>query len=251
MFQIIPEDLYRRLKKHLEYVFTLPAVIANMENMRPLWVAIALLLLNEDTISTFGGAKNLDGYLTERAKLEGKQVHGVERLEEQCSLLNGMDTDMDIFVLNETLSEQERLRKGIVKESTFQKLLDGYRQGNIDPKLLSPISLSTKNASSGLALKIEEYFQTNLIEKRNKKMAARIIDLLKENPDAYFFAFGLSHFIGEDNIPDMIRSAGFQVEEVYEQVTPSATADGVFPKPKPTSIMIFCLIVGLTSAFQY
>ena len=221
--------------------------------MRPVWVAITLLLLNKDIITGFVDAhldgRALDDYLKEQAKLEGKQVHGVERLEEQCSLLNGMDADMDIFVLNETLSEQERLRKGIVKESTFQKLLDGYRQGNIDPKLLSPISLSTKNASSGLALKIEEYFQTNLIEKRNKKMAARIIDLLKENPDAYFFAFGLAHFIGEDNIPDMIRSAGFQVEEVYEQVTPSATADGVFAEP--TSIMIFCLIVGLTSAFQY
>ena len=190
----------------------------------------------------------MDAYLRERAKSEGKQVHAVERSEEQCSLINGMDNDMDIFALNETLSEQERLQKGIVKESSVQKLVDSYLQRNVDPKLLSPISLSTKNVSNGLALKIEEYFQTNLIEKRNKRMAARIIQLLKEDPDAYFFAFGVLHFIGEDNIPDMIRSAGFQVEELYEQVTLSAAA-GVFPKP--TSIMIIGLIVYLTSQFQY
>ena len=218
--------------------------------MRPLWVAITLPLLNKDTITAFGNAKHLDGYLKEQAKLEGKQVHGVERPEEQCSLLNGMDEDMNIFVLNETLSEQERLRKdgkGIVKESTLQKLVEGYRQGNIDPKLLGPIFHSTKNASNGLALKVEKYFQANLIEKRNKKMAARIIELLNESPDAYFFAFGLAHFVGEDNIPDMVRTAGYQVEEVYELVTPSAS-HGIFPKP--TSIMIFGLIACLT-AFYY
>ena len=95
--------------------------------------------------------------------------------------------------------------------------------------------------------KIEE-FEAEMLEKRNKKMAARIIDLLNDNPDDYFFAFGLAHFIGEDNIPDMIRSAGFQVEQVYEKVLPSE-ADSAFQKP--TSTIIFGLIVCLTSAFQY
>ena len=231
----------------MDYVYKVPAIMASMERLRPLWVAVTLMLLDKDTMAALG-AKALDGYLKERAKLEGKQIHGVESVEDQCSILNGMDNDMNIFVLNATLIELERVRKGMVKESTLQKLVDGYRQRNIDLKLLSPISLSTKNASNGLALEIEEYFQTNLIEKRNEKMAARIIDLLKEKPDRYFFAFGLEHLIGEDNIPDMLRSAGFKVDEVYEKDIPSA-ADGVFPKPRST--MIFGLMACLTSAFHY
>merc|ERR1712117_204730 len=54
----------------------------------------------------------------------------------------------------------------------------------------------------------------NLIQKRNKRMAARVIDLLVNRPDAYFFAFGVGHFIGEDNILEFIRSAGFTVDHV-------------------------------------
>ena len=215
--------------------------------MRPLWVALALMFLDKGTLSAVGGGKHLDAYLRERAKVEGKQIHGVETLDFQCNLLNGMEDNMNLFVLNETLSEKERLRKDIAKESSLQKIIDGYRQRNLDPKFLSAISFSTKNASSVVAHKVQEYFQTNLIKNRNKNMAARIIKLLKEEPDAYFFAFGLAHFIGEDGIPDMIRSAGFQVEEIYEHVTKSA-ASGVFPKL--TYIVMSGLFIGLKSAFS-
>lgn len=197
--------------------------------MRPLWVALTLMFLDKDTLSTstLGGGKPLDLYLRERAKVEGKQIHGVETLEYQCNLLNGMDDNMNLFILHETLSEKERLRNDIAKESSLQKIIDGYRQRNLDPKFLSAISFSTKNASSVVAHRVQEYFQTNLIKKRNNNMAARIIELLKEEPDAYFFAFGLAHFISEDGIPEMIRSAGFHVEEIYEHVATSA-ASGTF-----------------------
>ena len=216
--QVVPEDLYRRLEEHLDYVLPGSGLITRLDKMRPLWVALTLMFLDKDTLSTstLGGGKPLDLYLRERAKVEGKQIHGVETLEYQCNLLNGMDDNMNLFILNETLNEKERLREGIAKESSLQKIIDGYRQRNLDPKLLSAISFSTKNASSAEAHKVQEYFQTNIIVKRNKNMAARIIELLKEEPDAYFFAFGLAHFIGEDGIPEMIRSAGFHVEEVYE-----------------------------------
>merc|ERR1711884_818491 len=68
--------------------------------------------------------------------------------------------------------------------------------------------------SNAMARKLDNYFKTNLIQKRNKRMAARVIDLLVNRPDAYFFAFGVGHFIGEDNILEFIRSAGFTVDHV-------------------------------------
>ena len=78
----------------MDYVYKVPAIIASMERLRPLWVAVTLMLLDKDTMATLG-AKALDGYLKERAKLEGKQIHGVESVEDQCSILNGMDNDMN------------------------------------------------------------------------------------------------------------------------------------------------------------
>ena len=73
-----------------------------------------------------------------QVKWQGKQVHGVERLEEQCNLLNGMDTVLAIFALNETLIEQEHLRLGIINESSIMKLIESYRQGSVrDPKVFN------------------------------------------------------------------------------------------------------------------
>ena len=45
-------------------------------------------------------------------------------------------------------------------------------------------------------------------------MASRMIDLLLNRPDSYFFAFGAGHFLGRDSIVDMLRKAGFKVEHV-------------------------------------
>ena len=46
-------------------------------------------------------------------------------------------------------------------------------------------------------------------------MASRVIHLLKTSPgSSLFFAFGASHFVGEENIIDMVREAGFTVERV-------------------------------------
>ena len=46
-------------------------------------------------------------------------------------------------------------------------------------------------------------------------MATRVIHLLKTSPGtSLFFAFGASHFVGEANIIEMVREAGFTVERV-------------------------------------
>ena len=71
-----------------------------------------------------------------------------------------------------------------------------------------------QSPSRSLGHKFAEYMHTTLLQKRNEKMAARIIDLIKKKPDAYFFAFGAAHFMGEDNIPDIIRSSGFSVDHI-------------------------------------
>jgi len=116
------------------------------------------------------------------------------------------------------------LRLGIRRPSDRgnpDTLIQEYRQGSLDATLFNQdtfqFPLSTKKAaaaSNAMARRLDDYFKTNLIQKRNKRMAARVIDLLVNRPDAYFFAFGVGHFIGEDNILEFIRSAGYTVDHV-------------------------------------
>ena len=124
-----------------------------------------------------------------------------------------MDTDLELFVLNQTLLRLEDIRLGKVDEDSIVKMAVDYRQGTLDPNFKLSNQISAQNASKALLQKMDAHDE-EMLGKRNKRMAARIIELLKEKPDAYFFALGSAHLVGEDNIPDMIRSAGFQVEKV-------------------------------------
>ena len=62
--------------------------------------------------------------------------------------------------------------------------------------------------------RIYRYFQKELIEARNKRMAARMIDLLVNRPDTYFFAFGAGHFLGKNSVIDYLEQAGFTVDHI-------------------------------------
>ncbi len=66
-----------------------------------------------------------------------------------------------------------------------------------------------------LARQVDDYFREHLIERRNRRMAARIVDLLVNRPSGYFFALGAGHFVGErESVLELVRSAGFDVEMI-------------------------------------
>ena len=66
-----------------------------------------------------------------------------------------------------------------------------------------------------LALAINDYFIKHVIEARNKRMAVRVMNLLKENPDkTFFFAFGAFHFIGNNTVLDHLQSAGYKITQI-------------------------------------
>ena len=70
-------------------------------------------------------------------------------------------------------------------------------------------------ADIDMAEQLDEYFKQHMIVERNKRMAARVIDLLVNDPaNSYFFAFGAAHFLGQDTILDIVQSAGFTVRHV-------------------------------------
>ena len=59
-----------------------------------------------------------------------------------------------------------------------------------------------------------EYFDDQLLRVRNSQWAPKIIRLLREEPNSYFFAFGAAHFRGKHRIQKFLEEAGFKVEHV-------------------------------------
>ncbi|XP_068191175.1 metalloprotease TIKI1 isoform X2 [Antennarius striatus] len=188
---LLPRDIFRRLKRHLEYVklmmsswmtpdqrgkglyadYLFNAIAGNWEKKRPVWVMLMVNSLTEADIKT-RGVPVLDLYLAQEAERMKKRTGAVEKVEEQCHPLNGLNFSQVPNFKNVTLPPSERLT----------------------------------------AQEIDRYFRQELIYKRNERMGNRVKALLEEHPDkSFFFAFGAGHFLGNNTVIDVLRRQGYEV----------------------------------------
>ena len=132
------------------------------------------------------------------------------------------------------MKQQEGIRLGN-SHAIFglDELVQHYRNGNLDAVyfnqdavLFPSLSRATEAAQSEsaklsnerdrqIADDIDSYFKEHMIVQRNTRMAERVINLLVNQPKAsFFFAFGAEHFVGENTVLDIVRSAGFKIKHI-------------------------------------
>ncbi|KAL0963225.1 hypothetical protein UPYG_G00351380 [Umbra pygmaea] len=238
---VLPRDIYRRLKRHLEYVklmmpswmtpdqrgkglyadYLFNAIAGNWERKRPVWVMLMVNSLTEADIKT-RGVPVLDLYLAQEAERMRKRTGAVEQVEEQCHPLNGLNFSQVVFALNQTLLQQESLRSGSLQVPyTTEDLIKHYNCGDLNSIIFNHDSSQVPNfnnvtlppSEQVTAQEIDRYFRQELIYKRNERMGKRVKDLMEEHPDkSFFFAFGAGHFLGNNTVIDVLKSQGFEVE---------------------------------------
>ncbi|XP_067409515.1 metalloprotease TIKI1 isoform X3 [Emydura macquarii macquarii] len=263
---VLPRDIYRRLKRHLEYVklmmpswmtpdqrgkglyadYLFNAIAGNWERKRPVWVMLMVNSLTEVDVKS-RGVPVLDLYLAQEAERLRKQTGAVEKVEEQCHPLNGLNFSQVIFALNQTLLQQESLRAGSLQTPyTTEDLIEHYNCGDLNSIIFSHDTSQVPNFINATlppheritAQEIDSYFRQELIYKRNERMGKRVKDLLEEYPDkSFFFAFGAGlglgdqdgepgplhcfidfsgsctgHFMGNHTVIDVLRREGYEVE---------------------------------------
>lgn len=257
---LLPRDLYRRLKRHLDYVkhmmpywmtpdqrgrglyadYLFNAIAGNWERKRPVWVMLMVNSLTEWDVRS-RGTPVLDLFLAQEAERMGKTTGAVEQVEEQCHPLNGLNFSQVLFALNQTLLQHEGVRAGSLQGSyTTEDLIMHYNCGDLssiifnhDTSQLPHFINSSLPAHDRLtAQQIDSYFRQELIYKRNERMARRVSALLQRNPNqTYFFAFGAGHFLDNHSVLDILRQEGYEIihmpSEHQEPVTES--------KPDPVS----------------
>ncbi|XP_068176364.1 metalloprotease TIKI2 isoform X2 [Antennarius striatus] len=237
---LLPRDLFRRLKRHLDYVkhmmphwitadqrghglyadYLFNAIAGNWERKRPIWVMLMVNSLTEREVRS-RGTPVLDLYLAQEAERLGKTTGAVERVEEQCHPLNGLNFSQVLFALNQTLLLHEGVRAGSLQGSyTTEDLITHYNCGDLssiifnhDTSQLTHFINSSLPAHDRLtAQQIDSYFRHELIYKRNERMARRVSALLQRNPDkSYFFAFGAGHFLGNHSVLAILRQEGYDI----------------------------------------
>ncbi|XP_043932684.1 metalloprotease TIKI2-like [Protopterus annectens] len=268
---VLPKDLYRRLKSHLEYVklmmphwmtpdqrgkglyadYLFNAIAGNWERKRPVWVMLMVNALTEADIRS-RGVPVLDLYLAQEAERMKKKTGAVERVEEQCHPLNGLNFSQVLFALNQTLLQHESLRAGILQAPyTTADLIKHYNCGDLNAVIFNHensqlpnfINTTLPPHEQVTAQEIDSYFRQELIYKRNERMGRRVTALLQANPgQSFFFAFGAGHFLGNSSVIHVLRQAGFDVEHTPPEQQIMASAEtNTFSEdsPAPTSPSVF------------
>jgi uncharacterized protein YbaP (TraB family) len=236
---LLPSDLYNMVENHLELVRrevaqrvyksyfsshnaiqAFSTTTASWAQKRPIWVYLMISFSLTETYLTNAGVPFLDLYLIQQAKEQGKQVGAVELAEEQCQALNAINSTLVDAALRQFLDDQIERRSGVAKPQQYglEEIIRDYRESNSDSLLFN--SFPTNISSSEELLKeLSQVMNENLISKRNGKMAARVMEQIKSNPEtSLFFAFGAFHFLGEKSVVELLRSQGLEVRRVPANV---------------------------------
>lgn len=79
------------------------------------------------------GVPVLDLFLAQEAQRLNKETGSVEKVEEQCKPLNGLNATQVLFALNQTLKQHENIRHGRLRATmTTDDLIRHYNCGDLN-----------------------------------------------------------------------------------------------------------------------
>ncbi len=206
--KVLPKDLYERAEAELKRI--------NPElNLQPfdrikIWgLAVTIALIEEQLKNP--GALPLDAVLYTTAQRAGKQVGGIETMEEQLGLFEHLSKDEQIAMLRGTLDDIERARKE--GRNPLDEMRKAYVSGD-----LPTLDKTLNEWMTGFDPKLLARFMDALITKRNHLMANRIGEKLKAAPGkSQFFAIGAAHLMGEEGVLKLLEKQGLKVTRVMEE----------------------------------
>jgi uncharacterized protein YbaP (TraB family) len=242
---VLPPTIMARLRKHLVYVrlqfeswmtdiqrklSLKPDAFYRMLTMhwqrrRPIWIVILLQTLTRRSISSWG-EPTLDLFLAIESHRIGKRVGAIERVEEQCQVLNSIHIKYQIYALDRTLTQHEQARFAAQQQQeqpstsnqiSLPDLIQQYNCGNFsklnfDQGSAWIASMTTATSDSFMAAE-EERIKHELLHQRDKRMANRVVRLLRLNPTkSFFFAFGVAHFLANLSVLSLVQQAGFPLQ---------------------------------------
>ena len=128
------------------------------------------------------------------------QVLALETIQEQLDALLNLPDDLQIVVLEDAVA-----RDSAQAADLLTAMLDAYRAGD-EARL---VELTEQPVRDDPAL---GPYMERVLYARNHTMTERLVEML--GPRSHFAVVGVGHLVGRDNIPELLRRAGFEVTRV-------------------------------------
>jgi uncharacterized protein YbaP (TraB family) len=187
----IGDDRYRRVAAECERL-GVPMEAADM--LQPWSLGLQLLEMQYMQLG-FDPQQGVEQQLQQRAQADGKAISGLETMEEQLGVLQGMSYPDQARFLDLVVTEMHDV------EGETQSVVAAWRTGD-SAKLAALLSDEYKSFPALYRL---------LVSDRNKHWVPQIERLLKGNQD-YFVVVGALHLVGDGGLLELMRREGYKPE---------------------------------------
>jgi len=148
-----------------------------------------------------GGGLPLDLALQYQATRQGKPTYGLETMDEQIAVFNGMSLADQVTLLRDTVQTQ----KGT------QDAMEELTQDYLDRNLAGLMALNDRYKPADT--RVYDTLMDRLLVQRNRHMAERMQKYLKQGNA--FIAVGALHLPGDTGLLKLLSAAGHRVTRVY------------------------------------
>lgn len=187
--EVLPPDLYGRTAQALGNLGMTPNAFADFKP----WAVVTLLSLPPAQDGDF-----MDLILYRTAIGSGKEIKGLETMEEQLAIFDTMSEADQIALLKETLDARPQMT------ALFEDLIRAYLAQDLDA-LTARSERYLQDGDPRLAA----LFREAAVDSRNRRMAERLEPLLHQG--GWFVAIGALHLPGEAGVLHLLEKSGFQV----------------------------------------
>ncbi len=188
-------ETYERVKKETG-ALGIPVELINKQ--KPWFLSLTLVALESLKLG-FDPEYGIDKYFLKKA--EGKKkILELESFDYQIGLFsNFSDREQELFLIY-TLKDL----------SIMEQELDGMTRAWSTGDTKGMESILTKSLSEDKTL---SPIYEKLVYERNKKMASKIENFLKAK-ETYFVIVGAGHLVGDEGIIELLRKAGYRIEQL-------------------------------------
>lgn len=161
------------------------------------WMLAMTIVEMEWQKAGFDASLGLDRHFYDRARAEGKMVQGLETVDYQVSLFDGMTMEEQERMLAESLEDLDQDRANLFA------LTDAWKAG--DAEAVERIVFDD--------LKDDPVLYQRLLVGRNRTWLPAIDALFARNGRA-FVVVGAAHLVGPDGLLAMFRAKGYKVDQL-------------------------------------
>lgn len=167
-----------------------------LSRMKPWAVAVTLSVPAQKT------GQVLDLVLYQEAVKQAKAVKGLETMQEQLDLFDGMPEADQITLLSDAVEYYPEL------DDMYRQMLAAYHARDLGALLQINDSYKEKGNQQ-----MADDFQRRVIDERNQRMAERAQPMLQTG--RAFIAVGALHLPGDKGLLNLLEQQGYRIRRVY------------------------------------